>query len=480
VLHESFSLGEKRGTPPVAQPQQSSTKFRRSTSFPVSSSKAPSRPQQRPSGPAHRQQAQGPQPTAPNVPSDLHILQYSQPGPSRTRTVDEAKYGRYRDPPNLFQESSTLSSSSDEQSTATSDAPSRRALSSGNPNSGNLGAPSLPHPFVTPARQPPSIASFRRSAVESSIYCNNNCHGIKLQQATCHASRLPCINTRKACHASHSSYIKRMGKAVHNRRARQAVPSARTTSSGSQCGSKVFFVPHKNFKTLPTHPLPFTMQQDTFDSRGALYNLVRVEGGFQAPCRKKCHSDKVLKNHVRSGCRCREAPPPPKKQEVVPDQVPHLVPDVVPEIEIVVPPSRVGQDRETHVLWDDTDQGIKGLFDSWDTPGLQQKWNLLTEDIIFAHPTGGGEIIQGLVTETYDRCHSRDYFSEQTRKKADSSLPNGGHRHCHQLVRVTTRPASHGNQSYRPGNKRDECHLHIDGLPLQGAQKKSKLGSLLE
>jgi hypothetical protein len=148
---ESFTLGEKRGpsgTPPLAQPQQSSTKFRRSTSFPV----------QRPPGPAHLQQAQGPQPIAPNTLSALHILQHSQLGSSRTRTVDEAKFGRYREP-TLLRDSSTLSSSSDEQSTGASDAtlpsyatPFRRALSSG-----NLGSTSMSHPFATPARRPASI-----------------------------------------------------------------------------------------------------------------------------------------------------------------------------------------------------------------------------------------------------------------------------------------------------------------------------------
>ncbi|KAF9344515.1 hypothetical protein BGX34_005588 [Mortierella sp. NVP85] len=213
----------------------------------------------------------------------------------------------------------------------------------------------------------------------------------------------------------------------------------------------------------------------TFESNGKLYGLVPVEGGFKAPCGNVSKSERSLKDHVRKCSQCREGPPPPKKQKVALN----VVPDVFPEINIVVPPSRVGQvftktfkgkkyhfastgisdatdaeddaeddwpalvDRETHVLWDDTDQGIEGLFDSWDTPGLQQKWNLLTTDIIFSNPTG--EIIKGLVTETYDRCHTRDYFSEQTKKKADSSLPNGTHRH--QLVRVTTRPASHNNEA---------------------------------
>lgn len=63
-------------------------------------------------------------------------------------------------------------------------------------------------------------------------------------------------------------------------------------------------------------------------------------------------------------------------------------------------------------------------------------------DIIFYNSTG--EHVRGLVTETYDRNHTRDYFSEQTTKKADLSVPNGCHRH--HLVRVTKRPATFGNE----------------------------------
>ncbi|KAK3812207.1 MAG: LOW QUALITY PROTEIN: hypothetical protein J3Q66DRAFT_349704, partial [Benniella sp.] len=190
VLKESFTLGEKRGpsgTPPLAQPQQSSTKIRRSTSRP------------------HK------------IPQALNGNKPKAHNPQYLAHLALCIFCNTRNSVPLVPEQSTRQSS---------DVIASRHLCSGIHLHCLLA--------LTNRAQAPQMRLFRRTLRHSlwksgfNKYVSSICDARpptrvdytlseirrrrRLQQATCHASHLPYINPRKACHASHSIIYQANGK----------------------------------------------------------------------------------------------------------------------------------------------------------------------------------------------------------------------------------------------------------------------------